>query len=576
MLKLRTGVLAGLLLGTALATLPALRPVPAEEATPPRTELQGSALCLALGQPPSFPTAEPVLLEGTGSHGWKIGSTVPGVQAWFDQGLRLAWNFNHVEAWRAFRKASLLDPGCAICAWGEAWVLGPNINDVMHGEAVGPARDALARAEALAANATEVERALIAALAARYPGDGAAVPSDEAAWADALAGVVARFPEDPVLLALHAEAMMNAQPWDYWEPGGVIPKGRGGEIVATLERALALDPDHPAAIHLYIHAVEASADPERAEPFADRLRGRLPALGHLLHMPSHIYLRIGRYADAVADNAAAVASDEAFLARADDAAGPVYRFGYYPHNVHFLLTAAQLSGRAAIAVAAAEKLGAVVPDEVAQAVPLAQPIKTAPYTVHAQLSDPATVLALPAPAPGLPFVEGFWRYARGVAEARRGDPAAAAAELAALDTLLATTDFSEVEAAMIPATAVLGVARAVLAARIALAQGDLATAEAEFRRAAAIEEGIPYMEPAYWYYPVRQSLGAVLLARGRAAEAEAAFRAALERQRRSGWALWGLMQAEAAQGKAAEAARTRAEFERVWAGDMALLSLETL
>jgi tetratricopeptide (TPR) repeat protein len=573
MLRSRLTLTAFLMMGTAFA---AITPSPAGQPVPRANELQGSALCLALGQPFGLSTEPPARLAGLGARSWKITTASAEAQGWFDQGVALAWGFNHAEAWRAFARALALDPGCAMCAWGAAWVLGPNVNDVMHPEAVEPARIALARAVALAPSASPVEQALIAALASRYPGDGAAAMSDEAAWADALAGVAARFPDDPVILSLHAEAMMNTQPWDYWEAGGTAPKGRAGAIVAALEQALAIDPDHPAAIHLYIHTVEASTTPERAEPFADRLRGQMPAAGHLVHMPGHIYLRVGRHADAIAVNVDAVASDEAFFALAGEAAGPVYRFGYYPHNVHFLLTAAQFSGRADLALPAAARLGALIPDEMAAAVPLAQPVKTALYTAHAQLAAKADVLALPAPGEDLPFIRAFWHYARGVALARAGEGAAAEAERAAIARILAEADLAPLEAALIPARAMLTVAERVLAARIAQAKGDLAAAEAALREALAAEAGIGYMEPAYWYYPVSQTLGAVLLAQGRAAEAEAAFAAALAKQRRSGWALWGLMQAQEAQGRAVEAAATRAAFDAVWTGDRALLRLELL
>jgi tetratricopeptide (TPR) repeat protein len=566
-------LLGALLAGSALG---GLAPSVAGDTQPRKTELSGAVLCLATGQPLTLSGVEPVRIEGLGDRGHRISTAVPEAQAWFDQGLRLAWNFNHAEAWRAFAKAATLDPDCAMCAWGAAWVLGPNINDVMHPETVAASRAAIARAQANLVHATETEQALIAALAKRYPGDGAAAMSDEAAWADAMAEVAARFPDDPFILTVAAEAAMNTQPWDYWEPDGTTPKGRAGTIVGWLEQVLAADPDHPGAIHLYIHMVEASTTPERAEPYADRLRGQMPAAGHLVHMPGHIYLRVGRYADAIAVNEAAVAADEAFMALAGESTAPMVRFAYYPHNIHFLLTAAQFSGRADIALPAAAKLSTLIPEDMAAAVPLAQPVKTAEYTAQAMMGDPDAVLELPAPGDSIPFVKAFWHYARGVALVRKGDLAGAEAERAAIAALLETADLAALEAALVPARATLGVAREVLAARIAWAKGDVAGAETLLRAAAEAERSIPYMEPAYWYYPVSQTLGAVLLAGGRAAEAEAAFRDALAQQRRNGWSLWGLAEAQAAQGKTAEAAATQAVLAEVWTGDPAILTLERL
>jgi tetratricopeptide (TPR) repeat protein len=246
-------------------------------------------------------------------------------QAWFDHGLDLVWGFNHAEAVRFFRAGQEADPGCAMCFWGEALALGPNINDAMADAAVRPVWEAVKRAVALGVGASPKEQALIAALARRY---GAEPTADRAAldeaWAGAIGNLAARWPDDPEILVLQADALMNLQPWDYWEDGGVTPKEHGGEIVAVLERALALAPDHPAALHLYIHAVEASAGPGRAEAAADRLNAVEGATGHLLHMPAHIYTRVGRHADSIEANRKAIAADKAFLAATGEAASPLY------------------------------------------------------------------------------------------------------------------------------------------------------------------------------------------------------------------------------------------------------------
>jgi tetratricopeptide (TPR) repeat protein len=519
----------------------------------------------------------PPLYEGLGDAiGMAVTTASPDAQAYFDQGLRLYWGFNHAEARRSFAHGRTLDPDCAMCWWGEALAMGPNINDPMDAADVRPTWDAIQQARALASNGTEMEAALIEALAARYGANAMAQrPALDAAWARAIGDVAANWPDEVEIQTLHAEALMNLQPWDYWEADGVTPKGHGGDIVAALERALAIAPGHPGAAHLYIHAVEASADPGRAEAAADALRGAAPAAGHLTHMPAHIYMRVGRHHDSIAVNRDAVAADEAFLAQAGDAASPLWRFGYYPHNVHFLLVSAQLAGVKDEVIPAAEKLAAITSQEVSREIAWVQAIMTAPYSAAAQFGTPEEIAALADPGAAFPFVRGFWHYARGISAVASGDTALAAAEQAAIARLLETADLSGLEEQYLPASDVLGIAEAVLAARIARAAGDLRAAEARLREAVRLQDGIPYMEPPYWYYPVRQSLGAVLLERGRAEEAVEAFEAALAEVPRNGWALWGLAEALAAADDP-RAAGAREAFEEVWLGDRSLLRLDRL
>ncbi|HEY2211996.1 MAG TPA: hypothetical protein VGH62_10355, partial [Bradyrhizobium sp.] len=264
---------------------------------------------------PAFAETEPPLWPGLGAITYKITTANERAQAYFDQGLRLAYAFNHAEAQRAFRMAQKLDPDCAMCFWGEALVLGPNINLPMQEDAMAPAYAAAQKAKALAGNANPREQALIRALAARYGSDpkGVRAPLD-AAYAAEMAKVATRFPDDDEIATLYAEAVMDLSPWDYWKPGGREPNPQSVPVVPTLERVLARNPNHPGAIHFYIHAVEASDRPKRAEPYADRLRGAIPSAGHLVHMPSHIYYRVGRYLDALEDNKVAVKVDEKYLA----------------------------------------------------------------------------------------------------------------------------------------------------------------------------------------------------------------------------------------------------------------------
>ena len=310
------------------------------------------------------------LYEDLGILSSPITTKSPLAQRYFDQGLRLAYGFNHAEARRAFRTAQKYDPDCAMCAWGEALVLGPNINAPMEPEAVAPALAAVRKAQQNAASANTRELALIAALAERYSADPKAERHAlDIAYAEAMERIAARVPEDDDIQAFYAEALMDLTPWDYWEGGGARPKGKTGEIVAALERVLARSPDHPGAIHYYIHLMEASSAPERALSHARRLAAAMPGAGHLVHMPFHIYYRVGDYKAAVAANKAAVAIDEAYIAREKPVG--IYPMAYYPHNVHSLMASAQMAGDGASAVAAAEKLARIVTSDAARAIPMA-------------------------------------------------------------------------------------------------------------------------------------------------------------------------------------------------------------
>lgn len=511
----------------------------------------------------------PPLRETVGAIGYPVTTASELAQAFFDQGLAFAYGFNHAEALRAFRTAQELDPSCAMCAWGEALVLGPNLNAPMDPGAVAPAVAAVTRAQELAGNASPREQALIAALATRYAeGPDADRRQLDAAYADAMAGVYERFPDDQDIAVLFAAAAMNTQPWDYWEADAATPKGRAGPAVAALEGVLAENPDHIGAAHYYIHIVEASSTPERAEPYADRLaaqRDHLAGLGHLVHMPSHIYFRVGRYKDSLEANRAAVAADEAFIAEGD--ASLIYAGGYFPHNVHFLLESARLAGDAATTLAQAERLPGIVPTAIIEAVPWVQLIVASPYFAHAQFAEPADALAVTPPDPQFPYLTAMWHYMRGVAFVRAGDAAAAHDEAAAIAGIRAETDFSAMVNGGVPATDLLDLAGHIVEGRIARAAGDHDAAIGHFEAAVAIQDALPYLEPPYWYYPVRQSLGGALLAAGRAEEAERVFWRSLLDFPQNGWALAGLTEAHRMQGNAAAAAVTEALFRRAWAGD---------
>jgi tetratricopeptide (TPR) repeat protein len=498
----------------------------------------------------------------------------PLAQRYFDQGLRLAYGFNHAEAGRAFRTAQKHDPDCAMCAWGEALVLGPNINAPMEADAIAPAMAAIRHARDNAAPTTPREQALIAALALRYSADPKAERRVlDADYATAMERVVAQFPDDDNIQALYAESLMDLSPWDYWEAAGAKPKGRTQDIVHSLETVLARNSEHPGAIHYFIHMMEASSAPEKALPYARKLAATMPGAGHLVHMPFHIYYRVGDYKEAVDANKAAVLIDEAYIAREKPVG--MYPMAYYPHNVHSLMASAQMAGDGASAVAAAEKLARIVSEDAARAVPMAQPIAVAHYYAHAQFSAPAVVLALPAPGDDLPFVKAMWHYARGVAYAAAKNAPAAREEAAAIERL-ATRDFTALTSVGIPAPDVIALARQVVLGRIALADGQLPAARSAFEQAVATQDKLNYSEPPYWYYPVSQSLAAVLLRQGDLAAAEEAFRASLMRAPNNGWALYGLGEVYRRMGRPDALAEVTRRLDAAWAGDRDVLDVGRL
>lgn len=523
----------------------------------------------------TYEEADPPLWNDLGTLTYPVTTQSSEAQRYFDQGLKLAANFNHAESRRAFRKAQKLDPTCAMCFAGEALVLGPNINAPMDPAANAPAIAALRKAQSLSAGASQKEQDVIAAVATRYSEDPAAErPKLDAAFADATAALSDKYPDDLDLAVLAAEAAMDTQPWDYWQPGGKEPKGRGADIQKRLEGVLARDSNHAGAIHLYIHFVEASDRPERGEPYADRLAALMPGAGHIVHMPSHIYYRIGRYADSLKSNEDASKVDEAYIAQTG-AAG-VYPVGYYSHNVHFVLVSAQLLGDSKTVLEEADKLDKWLTNEVATAVPVAQPVKAAPYFAWAQYGDPDTVLAKPEPAGAPPYVKAMWHYARGAALAAKKDAAGARKEAEAIGNIAQDTDWSTLSAWGVPALPVLDVARDVVLARAAQAEGNDNAAVDLWKKAAETEDTIPYMEPPFWYYPVRQSLGAALLRTGKPDEAQKEFDAALEHAQGSAWALYGLQQAAKAMGDTAAESKAAEQFSKTWKGDAGFLNLERL
>jgi tetratricopeptide (TPR) repeat protein len=502
-----------------------------------------------------------------------VSSTDPMVIQHVRRGLLLAYGFNHEAAITEFQAAQQRDPQCAICYWGEAYALGPNINAPMTPEALPQARSALSRAMALRGGASLPERALIEALSARYRGDDRG--ASEAEYADAMRAVVQRFTSDDDVAVIAAEAAMNTRPWDYWEADGLTPKPRIGEAVGYIETVLARNPDHPQAQHLYIHLLEASANPARAEVAADRLAAAdIAAAGHLVHMPAHIYFRLGRFADSIRANVAAMRADEAYLATA----GPnlAYRYGYYPHNIHFIVASAQMAGDMDTAIKESRRLSQMLDPEISAQLGWLQPVQAAPFMAFAQFAAPEDILALSQADTRLPYVVAIRHFARAVARATQQNRREFERELAALRTIRESNHIQALIDQGVPARDLLMVAEQVARGRWEMTAGRYGAAAKMFEAAAVMEAGIPYMEPPYWYFPVNQSLGAALFRAGRLEEARAAFRAALVRAPNNGWALYGLDQTERALGHRAEAAAAQAAFKRAWLGDPRWLTMDRL
>jgi tetratricopeptide (TPR) repeat protein len=521
----------------------------------------------APAKPPSRPgqAAPPPLYTDLGKLHVPITTNSNRAQAYFDQGIRLTFAFNHAEAARSFRAAQDADPDCAMCYWGEALVLGPNINAPMFPDAVAPAFAAAATATRLAPGTRPEEQAVIRAVARRYSADpGADRAALDLAYANAMADAARAFPGHNTILVLYAESLMNLSPWDYWAAGGARPKGRTAELVAALEQVLARNPTHAGAAHYYIHAMEASSHPDKALPAARVLARQIPGAGHIVHMPSHIYYRLGMYREALRSNIDAVAVDERYFARSGS--DPVYRGAYYPHNIHFVMVSALMGGDGRTALTAANKLDKVITPDLLGAIGALQPVKSAPYFAHVQFSSPETLLALPDPGPDFVLVQAMWHYARAVGHARTGAFDAAAREIAALDAIEKTGDFKAVTDWNIPGRDIVQTARIVALARLADAQGNLPRAIAAYREAIAVQDSLPYMEPPYWYYPIRQSLGAALLRAGQSEAAEKVFRDSLARTPSNGWALRGLIEVYRKRGDQAALAAAQKQFATTWLG----------
>ena len=532
----------------------------------------GASCCVLLWVASCASTPEPKhaertapLLDGMGDLHWPISTDSELAQRYFDQALTLAYGFNHLEAERSFRQAAALDDHCAICFWGAALVLGPNINDpIPTPEREVKAYETLNEAIARSEHASDKERALIEALKSRVaptpPADRSAL---DQAYANAMRSVADAYPDDLQIQTLFAEAMMDTMPWNYWRPDGE-PKPLTTEVFERLERVLQRAPRHPGANHFYIHAVE-QEHPERGVQAADNLRRVVPGAGHLVHMPSHIYIRVGRYHDGSLANERAIDADDEYVTQCR--AQGIYPVAYVPHNHHFLWATTTMEGRSADSIAAARHTAEHVHHGLIRDPQMAmlQHFASIPYYALVRFGRWTEILEEPAPEADLLYPTAVWHYARGVAYVRQGSLEKANQELGEVRAIASDPALEEVRIwGLNPASSLAEIAASVLRGEIAAAKGNTKTAVTELRKAIAIEDGLIYGEPPDWFYPVRQNLGAILLEAGRPGQAEEVYREDLARFPDNGWSLFGLAQSLRAQGKKTEAAQAQRRFETAW------------
>jgi len=536
----------------------------------------GAALLLTAASVGADQTPPPVkpatLLPGLGHHHHGIKTRSGEAQKFFDQGLTLAYGFNHDEAIRSFRRAAEIDPDAAMPLWGIAYALGPNINLDVDPEHEKAAFEAAAKALKLAKSAPENERAYVEALAQRYSDDPQADLKKLAAdFAEAMRALSARYPDDLDAATLYAESLMDLDPWKLWSAAGT-PAEHTEEIVAVLESVLRRNPNHVGANHYYIHAVEASPYPERALPSAERLKTLVPNAGHLVHMPAHIYMRTGDYEASARANAEAARVDEAYI-KANGVQG-VYPLMYYNHNLDFLSAAASMAGRYGDAKRASQRAAANAAPAVKD-MPMAEFMVTRPLLVDVRFQRWREVLQAPEPAESMPTTRAVWHYTRGVALAAKGDVAGAEEERWSLEDEVMKVPNDAIWG-LNQTKAVLAVARSSLDARIDAAKKDSRAAISAWRVAVAVQDSLAYDEPPPWYYPVRESLAAALFLDGQKEEAEKTFREDLDRNPRNPRSLFGLWECLKAQKKTADAEWIRNAFQDAWKSSEVDVRMEDL
>jgi tetratricopeptide (TPR) repeat protein len=511
----------------------------------------------AQAPPPGAPLAP--RLQTLGTHTFKVSTKNARAQQFVNQGVNLAYGFNHAEAARAFAEAARLDAKLAMAYWGSALVIGPNINMPMAEADEPKALEFIRKAAALKAGATPRERDYIDALAKRYTGKAADRKTADRAYADAMRALAAKYPDDLDAATLAAEAVMDTVPWGYWTRDG-IPADGVADAIAKLTAVIKRNPNHPGALHYWIHLWEPTRTPEKSESEADRLLPLMPGAGHMVHMPGHIYLRVGRYADAIKANEKAVAADEDYIAQCK--AQGIYPLAYYPHNVHFIWFGATMTGQGAMAIEAARKIARVVPIDAVKDAPILQAFHVVQYFALVRFQKWQEIAAEPKPALDTAFTRGIWHYARGMAQTALGQPDAAQRELEALQAILKTEKWAEFGYGT--AEPLLEIASTTLAGEMAAKRGDVDRALLHLERAVRLEDALTYTEPPDWHVSSRLALARILAQAGRHGEAEIVYWQDLEKFRENGWALFGLMKALKAQGKDGEAAAVEQRFKKAW------------
>jgi tetratricopeptide (TPR) repeat protein len=499
-------------------------------------------------------------LQNLGIHQFPVSTSVKRAQAFINQGVNLAYAFNHAEAARAFAEAARLDPGAAMAYWGHALVLGPNINAPMTAEDEPKAYALAQKAMALRHAVTPRERAYIEAVAARYTGRSEDRAKADKAYVASMERLIAAFPDDLDAQVLYAEALMDLMPWSYWTRDGQ-PHDGTRRIIAALERVLENNRQHPGALHLWIHLWEATDTPERAEAEADRLVPLMPGAGHMVHMPAHIYQRVGRHADVIRVNQLAAKADEDYIAQCR--AQGLYPLGYYPHNLHFIWMGATASGQKTLALEAAAKLAGQVPRDALSSVPILQGFLVVPYWAMVRFEQWDRLLADQGPDHQTLFTRGVWHYARALALTATDRIADAERELTALRALVAAPEMKkEATFSSNNGYAILRIAPEVVAGEIAAKKKDWNSAVQHLERAVRYEDSLIYQEPHDWHAPARQNLAAVLLAAGRPDEAETVYWEDLKRHAENVWSLNGLLKALEVQDKRDEAALIGARLHK--------------
>ncbi len=504
-------------------------------------------------------------LQNLGNHKISWFTCKPGVLPWLNQGVNLAYAFNHAESARAFREAARLDPNCAMAYWGQALVIGPNINAPMNATDEPMARE-LAQ-KALALKASQRERDYIEALAQRYTGKAEDRATANKAFAEAMRAVAKKYPGDNDAATMFAESLMDLMPWQYWTRD-YKPNPGTEDVVAALDRVLKANPNHPGALHYWIHLWE-MPNPQRAEKEADRLGPLVPGAGHMVHMPAHIYFRVGRFDDVIASNQKAVLADEDYITQCK--AQGLYPLGYYPHNIHFIWFGASAIGRGQLAMESARKMVTKMPIEEMKKDPslgFLQTFLMVPTYAMVRFGRWDDILSEPTPGYEGIYAMGIYHYARGLAHVAKGQLEQAEKELESLRSFVNEAALKEAPASFSQNTdfKILRIAPEVVAGELAAKRGDFDKAVAHLQKAVNYEDALLYTEPYDWHMAVRHNLGAVLLAAGRSAEAEVVYWQDLQKNPDNGWALFGLAQALEAEGKKEEAARIQARFQKVWHG----------